>query len=280
MPQITRTLRLPFLHESRVWVEDHADLATFGIRRAGMTRVSGPRIRMVTDADRQYTHLHVTISGEAEVFVQGKWQTLSPNMAYVNPPNTQWGWRYNRKGKPWEVLYVRLDVDSRSPVITDPEKSFVLKNCFCDDLLSTYQALYRESVAAGRHTVVRCLGELLAFHTRQIMHRTEPTSELADLWMKVCANLRKSWTLDDLSAAAHASPEKLRLLSKDETGRSPIRHVTHLRMQRAAALLLDTTASVEDVASRVGYENSYNFSTAFKRHYGASPREYRKRELS
>ena len=49
------------------------------------------------------------------------------------------------------------------------------------------------------------------------------------------------------------------------------------KMQKAAALLASTRDRVTDIAGQVGYSNTSKFSAAFKRAYGATPIEYRRR---
>ena len=54
--------------------------------------------------------------------------------------------------------------------------------------------------------------------------------------------------------------------------------VHHVRMQHAAHLLRrDALLSVDDVADRVGYSSRSHFSSAFKKHHGVSPTEFRTR---
>ena len=51
--------------------------------------------------------------------------------------------------------------------------------------------------------------------------------------------------------------------------------MARLRMARARALLISTNLPVYQTAALVGYENPFAFSTAFKRHTGQTPREFR-----
>lgn len=48
------------------------------------------------------------------------------------------------------------------------------------------------------------------------------------------------------------------------------------RMKSAADLLINTTLTILQVSERVGYLDSNNFSTSFKRSFKLSPRQYRK----
>ena len=56
---------------------------------------------------------------------------------------------------------------------------------------------------------------------------------------------------------------------------SPYQLLVRLKMARAAALLLDRRLLVREVGRRVGYEDPYHFSKAFKRVYGLSPEAFR-----
>jgi len=59
-------------------------------------------------------------------------------------------------------------------------------------------------------------------------------------------------------------------------GEPPLHYVTRWRMQKAAALLREGSATLGDIADRVGYESEAAFSKAFKRWVGSAPGAYRK----
>jgi AraC-like DNA-binding protein len=71
------------------------------------------------------------------------------------------------------------------------------------------------------------------------------------------------------------SPEHLRRLCKKELGRSPIQHLTFLRMKHARYLLGTTDDKVEVIAHAVGYESPFTFSNTFKKWVGWRPSELR-----
>jgi AraC-like DNA-binding protein len=58
---------------------------------------------------------------------------------------------------------------------------------------------------------------------------------------------------------------------------SPYHLLVRLKMARAAALLLERRLLVKDVGQRVGYDDPYHFSKAFKRVYGLAPEAFRSR---
>jgi transcriptional regulator GlxA family with amidase domain len=64
---------------------------------------------------------------------------------------------------------------------------------------------------------------------------------------------------------------------KRATGDSPLSYQHRLRIDRARHYLESAHRSVEDISREIGYEDVAFFRQLFKRHTGASPREYRAR---
>jgi len=58
-------------------------------------------------------------------------------------------------------------------------------------------------------------------------------------------------------------------------GQTPMVFVQHARMQHAAHLLREEGASIDAVAARSGYSSRSHFSTAFHKHHGVSPSDFR-----
>lgn len=58
---------------------------------------------------------------------------------------------------------------------------------------------------------------------------------------------------------------------------SPAQYLLSLRMVNAQSLLENTDYSVGEIAEIVGYDNQLYFSRVFKKEYGISPAQYRKR---
>jgi AraC-like DNA-binding protein len=71
------------------------------------------------------------------------------------------------------------------------------------------------------------------------------------------------------------SEENLRRLCHRHVHRSPMSHLTHLRMLAAADLLCHSREKIVSIAARVGYGDGFAFSTAFKREMGMCPQQFR-----
>ena len=64
---------------------------------------------------------------------------------------------------------------------------------------------------------------------------------------------------------------------KEETGLSPKRFLTSLRIQQAKHLLLTTRLSIKEIGDRLGYADAHHFSAAFARQAGQAPLHWRRR---
>jgi AraC-like DNA-binding protein len=79
----------------------------------------------------------------------------------------------------------------------------------------------------------------------------------------------------DLAQLACLSPSQFSRRFRATYGTSPGAYRQALRMNAAKTLLRGRTASLSEIADRLGYRDIFAFSRMFKRHVGLSPRAYR-----
>jgi len=84
-------------------------------------------------------------------------------------------------------------------------------------------------------------------------------------------------TLEEVASHFSYSVPHCSKLIREETGVGFVNFVRRIRMNHAAALLLNTRTSVADVAYMVGYENPESFIRVFQKVYAMSPTAYRKK---
>lgn len=90
-------------------------------------------------------------------------------------------------------------------------------------------------------------------------------------------NLDQHYTLEDLSERFRIALTAMKLCFKAVYGTSVYAYMRSYRMQAAAVMLREGKDSVTAIASKVGYNNSSKFASAFKDIIGMSPLEYRKK---
>ncbi len=85
-------------------------------------------------------------------------------------------------------------------------------------------------------------------------------------------------SLEQMAENMYLSPFYLSKIFKSETGDTPIRHLINIRLEKARERLAGGGAgSIQEVAASVGYDDAYHFSKLFKKRYGISPSQARKK---
>ena len=87
----------------------------------------------------------------------------------------------------------------------------------------------------------------------------------------------KSISFLDLSYDLNVSENRLIASFKKEVGTTPNAYLTKIRMQKAAHLLINERMTVADVSNTVGISDSNYFVKLFKKEFGLTPTDYRKR---
>ena len=67
---------------------------------------------------------------------------------------------------------------------------------------------------------------------------------------------------------------------REMLGTSPIDHLLNLRLEKGARRLRDGSESIIEIAVGCGFGDGNYFSKMFRRKFGVSPRDYRKRFIA
>jgi AraC-like DNA-binding protein len=273
---------------TREWILDWHECRAmwdYGIVAMGLTD-AGPGFRVVAESGLDI--VMVCCGGRGRFGIGRDEVAFGPGQVALLPQGQAHAYRAAGQGAPkarslpWRLAWVcyrtfPLDgrpMEAHERLLAGVEVSLV--NREVDGFVQTLQALRTEMSAAGDREAVVHLAALVDLHTRRLVRSSPSAGRLDGLWRAVEADPGHRWTLGELAERVGMSAENLRLVCREETGRSPIAQVTHLRMVRARAMLAQRQLKLSAVASAFGYENAFSFSTAFRRHAGVSPREVRR----
>jgi AraC-like DNA-binding protein len=220
------------------------------------------------------TFMLACIKGEGVVLADGRWKHIRANQACLQPPFVMNALKC-LPGKAWTFAWVRYDesrevrpiVSSHSPV-SGPFDAVPLR--------AAIEGLHFEAGDAGAPSFLHHWTELIHHYVVRFAQPHREDDRLWKVWKRVETNLARPWTLSELAAIACMSEEHLRRVCRKELGRSPMQHLTFLRLQRAQHLLSVTDDKVEVIAHSVGFESSFTFSNTFKKWIGWRPSEHRK----
>lgn len=86
------------------------------------------------------------------------------------------------------------------------------------------------------------------------------------------------FSVEQLCAEAAISRAHLHRKMKELTGLSTSEFIRNIRLEQATRLLREQKLNITQVAYSVGFSNVGYFSTAFRKHFGLSPREFQEQE--
>ncbi|MDG2122102.1 MAG: helix-turn-helix transcriptional regulator [Verrucomicrobiales bacterium] len=228
----------------------------------------------VVRPDQSGTFFLACFGGSGSILSDGGWKAVKAGTACLLPPHTVNALKVGRS-KRWSFAWVRyLEPRGVVPVATaqspsrgefDPEPI----KCAIEGLRAEVSREI-ESVAIQHHWV-----ELIHGYVGRFAMPMNTDERVWKAWERVEAALGMEWTLDSIAAIASMSAENLRKLCQKALGRSPMKHLTYLRMRMAAEMLTTTDDKVETVARSVGYDNPFAFSNTFLKWIGVRPSEHR-----
>lgn len=90
-------------------------------------------------------------------------------------------------------------------------------------------------------------------------------------------NYSRDISLDEISQELNLSSYYFSKLFKEETGEGFIEYLTSIRIEEAKELLKDSSISMKEVSSAIGYADPNYFSRIFKKITGITPSEYKEK---
>ncbi|WP_214628671.1 helix-turn-helix domain-containing protein [Paenibacillus agaridevorans] len=110
---------------------------------------------------------------------------------------------------------------------------------------------------------------------KQPLSQTPTQDIIKTLMINMESTFRDDITLGYLSSLSHFQNSYLIKKFKEYSGFTPMSYLNELRMRAAANYLTTTTLKINQIAEECGYPNIHHFSSAFKKHTGKSPTDWR-----
>ncbi|WP_321972553.1 AraC family transcriptional regulator [Paratractidigestivibacter sp.] len=124
------------------------------------------------------------------------------------------------------------------------------------------------------------IAELMNVYESDYVRREQESSAAGVSVVSVVRYIQEHFltcTLEGVAERFFVSPNYLSALLKKKTGRTYLQLVQDQKLAHAADLLATGSATVEDAAHAVGYENMSFFYRKFRSAYGCPPAEWRRR---
>jgi AraC-like DNA-binding protein len=233
-------------------------------------------------ADRHDLKTHFilyTTDGHGYVRIGNRpYQTLQKGTVLIAPAISEYSYWTDRK---WDIMWAHLFTGSIWNKLIGKEVQ--LRKAVWADNLEREMESYLAEMHRFRTDSVRALHshvDLIVLYLQRELEKNHPRTTAAHraleaVWNEVRGNLSYPWEIRDLANLAHMSRSALYRAAKNQTGHPPLEIVHSMRMEHAGTLLLHTDYTLGVIAEKIGYNNQFSFSCAFKRYTGQNPSQFR-----
>ncbi|MBO7386226.1 MAG: AraC family transcriptional regulator [Lachnospiraceae bacterium] len=240
-----------------------------------------------------YTHLvknriiiHFVLSGKGILKLNGKTYEVGPHQVFLIPSDTKTFYQAD-KDDPWEYAWFHIG-GPKIPLIlkeagltpTNP----VYTPMACADKIETLVWDIMEN-NSRQYYCIGTLYQILGYMIENSKAKQDDTFDDSLLYVKnVISYIQLKYTesikIEKIASSLGLNRSYLTRLFKEATGYSPQEYLLTYRMKMAMKMLSENELSVSEVATAVGYGDTFTFSKAFKRHFGKSPSECRGADYS
>lgn len=265
----------PECQEQFFCIEDYPSFKNQALTVAGISNLQGRYLIQRTLPDMH--NVLFTLSGKGAFEVGHIKGECLPGSVLFMPAGTEFEYK-TTDGQPWEIVWMLLPSTS----IWDdfPSKPQYASSDIGEKLKHVLSQLDNERQHQLAHTLQMSvlLTEQLQILIHRLLHTQSVNShplKLIQALIDVENNLEKSWNVDLVAQAANLSRATAQRHCTQLYGMGIMQKITQLRLNRAAALLTMTQLAIAEIANQVGYEEAFNFSTRFKKHFKKTPSSYR-----
>ncbi|MGG1553761.1 response regulator transcription factor [Paenibacillus ferrarius] len=172
------------------------------------------------------------------------------------------------------VSYLWLKAVTEQLQIPDPPEIASLKE---PDLVNL------QPISDIRHYFRLCAVQTLEIGSQRLLEALKGSrdSQMTNVVKKIKEyihqHLKEKINLQNLADHVFMNKTYMCTLFKQETQMTVWNYIVAERMQQARNLLLNESLKIYEIAERIGYEDVDHFTSLFKKHYGLSPLEYKRR---
>ncbi|MDD4969097.1 MAG: AraC family transcriptional regulator [Paludibacter sp.] len=227
------------------------------------------------------------IDGEGWFELNGKREQVNEHQFFILPKGKEHKYGSN-KSKPWTIYWMHFDGE-KAAFFADgfdhPTNISPNVNSRIEERLQLFEEIYTTlSKGFSTNNIYYSITSLFHFlgsmkFLGEYRESVESTKKQLDVIDEVIhfmhENIEKKLTLADMAKEAKLSASHLSLLFHKKTDYSPLRYLTHLRIQKACHFLDFTDMKIIQICPKIGYEDAFYFTRIFKQTMGMSPTEYR-----
>lgn len=236
---------------------------------------------------KSFWALHFVQRGKGQMIVRGKEYDIQSGMFFLTPPFEQINY-HGQADDPWRYFYIAAYPDSVIDIFrlfADNGNGFthVSKNPqrtqrIFEELFKNRNRSREEMYFASLNALMRILsyefseGKKIESSVEQNRQRVNEIKDIIHFNYK-----NAEFSISDIAGMLHMNSSQLSRLFRKEEGRTPISFLVEQRLLHAAALLDKQSYSIAELCRESGFNDECYFMKRFKKRFGVSVKEYRKK---
>lgn len=252
-----------------------------------------PRVKyhyVQKDRGCDYAMLIYCTEGEGWYTIDGKTYPVKRNQYVIIPPGTPYSFGASEQD-PWTIYWVHFMGKLRDEFLpASPIPATILPGEYSrlQDRIQLFEEIYscfsmgyiKEYMIYSSMCLYMFLASFLYLDQYRYInlpnHKEYPFASRVIHYMN--EHVERNLTLDQLAAYFKYSPSHFSMLFQKETGVSPISYFIRLKIQKACQYIVLTSLKLNEISTKLGFEEPAYFSRTFTKVMGISPSEYRSRE--
>lgn len=226
-----------------------------GYKTNSPTRFSGPYVRFC------YV-LHIVGNGEGNFIENGNVHRLKKGDVFIVKPHVATNYDFNCNDN-LNFCWIGFS-GSYAKKLEDVNSVYSLSEDYFSQikhLIDTKEILYAEPII---EMIIKIISEISSDGNDRLLKLVK--NYIDD-------NYNRQITIESIAEKFSYNRTYLSNLFKKRYGQSPKEYLINKRLSEALNLILDGY-KINEVSTKVGFSNQYNFSRAFKLKYGVSPNNY------
>ena len=235
------------------------------------------------DPDIEWPHRHSFYSlvwfteGTGFYVVDFEEYDIKPDRIFLVNPRQIHNWDYSENSKGYiltvdQSLGADLHIDYSFPCIDMKGETKELASLIFPNLMKSFQA--GDDIKIDIRYVYQLVARAAAINQEKTYLPDNNMERFKEL---IAAEFSTIQTVEEYADKLHLSPDELNLLCKHHTGESAKQFVLDIKITEAKRLLLYSTYHINEIAFRLGFEDSSYFSRIFKKKTLYSPSDFLKK---
>ena len=225
--------------------------------------------------------IHYVYSGKGTFKILNKEYELTEGQLFLIPPNystyykadsnTPWLYRWVEfNGSMTEKLLTQSGLDIHNPILSDTAALDIGNSII--KLIECGEASFEKLMPHFWNFIYALTKQGLPAIPENI---SEEYIRKAETYIK--SNLHKNVTVTTTADYIGIDRSYLCRLFTEHKGLSPKQYIDNLKMNMAVQYLKQTNISITEISISLGYSDCHAFNKAFKKYYGCSPSDWRKK---